>query len=248
MLLQLLGAPPKAAAPTSYAEPQSSADGPSAPSGAGGPAKSTSPTPRPGRAAPAAPATFSLTGRVLDSAGAPIANGFVYVSDVSALAKGQTFSIKQQNKAFVPAVAAIQRGTQVSFPNMDAVFHDVFSRSPGNTFDVGAIQAGEKVKSVTLVKAGVVEIFCNFHAKMNAQILVVPGPLFAPTDDQGHFRIDGVPAGRHTVAAWAASSTPSNAVVEVNADTAPVELTVASDGSVKTHMNKNGQAYGSYGD
>lgn len=246
MLLQLLGATPKGGAPMSYAD--SPPDGTASPSTGAGPAKTADTTPRPGRGAPAGPTTFSLSGKVLDSVGAPVANGFVYISDVSSLAKGQTFSIKQQNKTFVPAVAAIQRGTQVSFPNTDSVFHDVFSRSPGNAFDVGAIQAGEKTKSVTLVKAGVVEIFCNFHAKMNAQILVVPGPLFAPTDVQGHFKIDGVPAGRHTVVGWAASSTPSSTAVDVNAETAPIELTVASDGSVKSHLNKNGQAYGSYGD
>ena len=38
----------------------------------------------------------------------------------------------------------VQTGTSVVFPNFDSVYHNVFSNSPRNSFDLGTYQAGEK--------------------------------------------------------------------------------------------------------
>jgi hypothetical protein len=37
---------------------------------------------------------------------------------------------------------------------------------------------------------------------MNAFILVFSHPFFAVTDDEGRYRLDGVPPGTYSVAAW----------------------------------------------
>jgi plastocyanin len=89
--------------------------------------------------------------------------------------RGHTLEIKQKDKQFSPQVAVVQKGTTVSFPNLDAVFHSVFSTSGRNSFDLGSYRSGDPARSVTLTTPGVVEVFCNIHSKMNATILVVPG-------------------------------------------------------------------------
>ena len=57
-------------------------------------------------------------------------------------ARGHTLEIKQKDKQFWPQVAVVQRGTSVSFPNLDAVFHNVFSPRGRNSFDLGQLPLG----------------------------------------------------------------------------------------------------------
>ena len=49
--------------------------------------------------------------------------------------------IKQQDKQFSPAVAVVPVGTRLSFPNLDTVFHNVFSKTPNDAFDLGVVKA-----------------------------------------------------------------------------------------------------------
>ena len=50
--------------------------------------------------------------------------------------------ISTQNKQFKPNVLAITAGSEVSFPNMDRILHNVFSVSPESEFDLGLYSAG----------------------------------------------------------------------------------------------------------
>ena len=61
---------------------------------------------------------------------------------------------------------------------------------------------GEEAPPVVFDKPGVVKVGCNIHDWMMGVILVVPGPVFATTDDGGAFVLRDVPAGDVTVAAW----------------------------------------------
>ena len=104
--------------------------------------------------------------------------------------------IKQEGRQFNPRVAVVQTGTNLMFPNMDAVYHNVFSNSPRNSFDLGTYQAGDKARSVTVTGPGVVDIFCNIHQKMSAKVLVVPSVLYAKVHPDGTFRHRKRPARR----------------------------------------------------
>lgn len=215
---------------------------------------SSTPTPTP-PALPTPPKTnppagkagqFTLSGRVTTTGGTVPHGAWVYVKDVAGRGKGDA-EIKQQNKAFLPGTLAVQVGTKVSFPNFDAVFHDVFSRSPGNTFDLGPTQAGDPVRSVVVTKPGVLEVFCNFHSKMMATVLVVPGPLFAPVDAQGRFTLANVPRGKHTVVAWVPGGKQETQTLTVTGDETELSFEVTVD-APRAHLNKSGLPYGSYGD
>ena len=45
-------------------------------------------------------------------------------------------------------------------------------------------------------------MFCDIHSHMSAFILVFSHRYFAVTDEDGGYRIDGVPPGTYTVMAW----------------------------------------------
>jgi len=51
--------------------------------------------------------------------------------------------------------------------------------------------------------AGLVNVRCNGgHAWMNAEILVVPHPYYAVTDENGSFELTDVPPGQYQIVAW----------------------------------------------
>jgi plastocyanin len=107
----------------------------------------------------------------------------------------------QQDETFVPHVLAVTTGTVVDFPNSDRIYHNVFSLSKVRRFDLGRYAAGRS-ESVRFDRPGVVRVFCDIHSHMNAFILVFAHRFFALTDSDGHYRIEGVPAGNYSVVAW----------------------------------------------
>jgi hypothetical protein len=155
--------------------------------------------------------------------------------------------IKQEGRQFNPRVAVVQTGTNLMFPNMDAVYHNVFSNSPRNSFDLGTYQAGDKARSVTVTGPGVVDIFCNIHQKMSAKVLVVPSVLYAKVHPDGTFRIDNVPPGMRRLVAWSPETKVESQRVAVNGPTTEVSFALAHE-DASAHANKFGQAYGSYRD
>ena len=188
--------------------------------------------------------TANLTGRVHVTTGGP---AWVFVDDVIGMAPGPAVEIKQQDKQFNPRMVAVTSGTRVSFPNLDVVYHNVFSLTPGQSFDLGMVRAGDPVKSKVMTRPGVVEIFCNLHSRMSAAVLVAPGPLLTKVAHDGTFTLENVPVGTHRVSAWAGGQALSTQTVEVGVGggTAQFELSVTAEGA---HTNKVGQPYGSYAD
>jgi plastocyanin len=107
----------------------------------------------------------------------------------------------QRDTAFVPSVVAVQTGGAVAFPNGDSFFHNVFSYSSAQRFDLGRYPQGES-KSVTFPEAGIVEVFCEVHEFMRGVILVTENPFHAVVGTDDTFRISGVPPGEYTLAIW----------------------------------------------
>jgi plastocyanin len=172
---------------------------------------------------------------------------YVYVENVKApLPHHKVFEIKQEGRQFNPRVAVVQTGTNLIFPNFDSVYHNVFSNSPRNSFDLGTYQAGEKARSVTVTGPGVVEIYCNIHQKMSAKVLVVPSVLYTKVHADGTFRIENVPPGMRRVVAWSPEAKATSQKVAVNGPT-QISFTLSHEDE-GAHSNKFGQAYGSYKD
>lgn len=109
--------------------------------------------------------------------------------------------LTQKDQSFQPRVVAVARGERVDFPNLDPIFHNVFSVSPAKRFDLGKYPRPES-KSVRFDKPGVVNVYCDIHADMNAWIVVLPNRAFARPDASGHYRLPELPAGRYKLRWW----------------------------------------------
>jgi plastocyanin len=244
MLAALSDGPPPPPLPEPKAEPKEpKADAPKPPDPK--PVATNEPKPRPAAALvapkpkPKAEAMGNIVGKVTGASDA-----VVYVDDIVVAARG-TATMKQEGKQFLPSVLVVQKGTTVQFPNLDAFFHNVFSVTPDNSFDLGSYRQGE-TKGVTMSKQGVVSVYCNMHPQMVGHILVVPNGNFVRAGKDGFFRISNVPVGRPRIVAWAPDAQPVATDAEVSdAEAVTVELELKK-GRSGPHLRKDGLPYGSY--
>jgi plastocyanin len=109
--------------------------------------------------------------------------------------------LAQKNQEFVPRVLPVVAGTTVDFPNMDPIFHNVFSVSPGKRFDLGKYPRGHS-RSVRFDRAGLIQVYCDIHSNMAAFILVLPNRAFAQPDEAGRFELPELPAGDYVIDVW----------------------------------------------
>ena len=188
-----------------------------------------------------------VTGRVKTSGGQPMGEAYVYIDGLRSSARGHIVEIKQRDKQFAPRVVVVPLGTKLVFPNQDTVIHNVFSTAPGNSFDLGSVKSGETSPPIVLLRPGPVEIFCNIHSKMRADVLVVPNSHWTRVAADGSFSLPGVPTGTRKIVLWSPTLKPVTQQVDVTAKGGSV--TFASEAmSIRPHLNKRGQAYGSYGE
>jgi plastocyanin len=109
--------------------------------------------------------------------------------------------IQQLDRRFMPDLVVVPVGSTVSFPNMDPIFHNIYSLSKPKSFDLGSYDKGE-TRKVTFPKPGIVDVYCHLHPNMAATIVVTPNRWYARPDRIGQFRIPNVPPGQYTVVAW----------------------------------------------
>src|SRR2546429_4222519 len=127
-----------------------------------------------------------------------------------------TKQVTQKDLTFVPALLPVRVGTRVEFPNEDDTYHNIFSYSPAKRFDLGRYRPDEKpVPSQIFDVAGLVTLRCDIHEHMRGLILVLGTPHFVTTDDSGHFRLSGLPAGHYTLKAWVDSRTTREQAVDL---------------------------------
>jgi len=138
--------------------------------------------------------------------------------------------LQQRNARFSPPFLAIVRGQTVDMPNFDRIYHNVFSYSRPNDFDLGTYPAGTS-RSVTFEHSGIVKAYCSIHERMSATIFVAPNPWFAVAAPSGEFAIEDVPAGRYVLRTWAERLPATEQPLSVRAGRpTTVEITVAGSG------------------
>ncbi len=110
-------------------------------------------------------------------------------------------TLKQKDRRFVEDTVVIPVGSSVSFPNLDPIFHNVFSLSRAKSFDLGNYPQNE-TRTVTFPKAGVVRVFCHLHPNMSSTIVVTPNRWAVKPEPNGTYRLTDVPPGEHTLVVW----------------------------------------------
>ena len=216
------------------------------PTAAPAPAPSPAPAPPPAPE-PEKPSRGTLTGTIkLDG---PYAAGAMPSVVALRPAEGHArahrpgkYQMEQVKKQFAPRVLAVPVGSQVAFPNHDVFFHNVFSLSSVNKFDLGVFNQNMS-RDVTFDKTGVVQVLCNLHALMTAYIVVVDEPYFAVSDESGHFTVRDLPPGRYRMRVW---NERSRHGAEKDIDLAAGKMNVpplvlAADVAPATPPDKNGK-------
>lgn len=189
--------------------------------------------------AASAPAAWAASVQVdvRDGAGQPVAGAVVFLESAAARQAVRPLpdiEMAQEKKHFVPDVLTVTTGTEVHFPNRDAVRHHVYSFSPAKKFEL-KLYAGTPANPVRFEQSGVVVLGCNIHDQMVAWILVVETPYFARSgaDGQpaGRAVLEGVPAGSYQLRTWhaglpvGAPALAQTLVVGAGAPSAAVTLT-----------------------
>lgn len=155
--------------------------------------------------APSPPPPAELVGRIelKDPEGrvGPAENTVVWVPDLPGLPITRPLTMTSREKRFEPHVLAVPRGTTVTFPNVDRIYHNVFSRTPGSEFDLGLYRKGAS-RTTRFVQPGLVRVYCNIHPDMAGLVMVVDSTAFAVTGVDGAYRIQGLPPGRRRVRVW----------------------------------------------
>jgi plastocyanin len=158
---------------------------------------------------------------------------------------GSTFTMTTRSKAFLPHVLAVPAGSTIGFPNEDPISHNLFSLTPGHTFDLGLYRKGPG-KTEKFETPGVVNIYCNIHPNMSAVVHVMQTPYYGFADANGDYSFD-VPAGKYRVTAWNEQGGSISSDIDVKSDGVVAGATLLTiDGRnfrAVQHTNKNGQAY-----
>ncbi|MEP7242632.1 MAG: methylamine utilization protein [Gammaproteobacteria bacterium] len=136
--------------------------------------------------------------------------------------------VDQLDLTFVPDVLIVPVGSTISFPNSDAVSHQVYSFSPVHRFQL-PLYRGKPYPPVQFDQPGVVTLGCNIHDNMLAYIFVTGAPFFGRSDAKGEWLTPDLPKGSYRLRVWhPLLNEPSGDVVRTleTGGSSPPDLTV----------------------
>ena len=161
----------------------------------------------------------------------------------------EEYTLTQKDKQFIPHLLVVPTGSNVSFPNLDPFFHNVFSLFNGKRFDLGLYEAHTK-RSVKFDREGISYIFCNIHPDMGAVVISLGTPYYAISTGDGMVALHHVPPGTYHLNVWAENvandmlDRQSRSVVVGVQDQQLGTIHLESTGDVmRHHTNKFGEKY-----
>jgi hypothetical protein len=180
--------------------------------------------------------------RVLEVSGSQgsLAHALVWIEGIAAgkpLPELRRQSMTIEKCRFEPRVLATVSGTTINVFSRDGVVHDIRFYREGAVDAVAyarMVDDGQVVPSEHIAASpGIVEARCTMHPWVRGYVAVFQHPYFAVTDEQGAFRIDGLPAGTYRVRVWhQGMERPVEQRVTVGASgVGQVDLAVALNGS-----------------
>lgn len=136
--------------------------------------------------------------------------------------------VRQKDATFAPSFLVIAAGETVTMPNDDVIFHNVFSYSTPNDFDLGLYPRGES-RAKTFQYPGVVRFYCSIHESMNGTIFVAPSIWYTVAEPDGRFTLRDVPPRRYRLRTWNRRLPPASQLVDVGSGPpATAELSLAA--------------------
>ena len=148
--------------------------------------------------------TVDLERLVVGSQGG-VANTIVYLKNIYS---GKAMALPEQRRhldqkhcRYIPHILLVPQDATLQIQSSDATLHTVHMEGAA-TFNL-PFPFTNQITSRTMSTPGLVHIRCNGgHVWMNAEMMVVPHPYYAVTDESGQFEFTDVPPGTYQIVAW----------------------------------------------
>ena len=113
----------------------------------------------------------------------------------------QSLKVFQRELQFSPAHSVVMIGSKVTFINDDREVHNIYSKSLGNQFNLGAMAAGA-AREIRLETPGPVILRCNLHKDMIGTVFVVPNGYYTQTNAKGEYQFENVKSQEYILEFW----------------------------------------------
>lgn len=116
--------------------------------------------------------------------------------------------IDQRDCIFQPNLQVIPKWTEMSIVNSDPVLHNIHAwelmDEGGRTlFNLGQPPEREVITQALRPRRGNrIRLECDAHDFMQGWIYAADSPYAVATNEDGNFRIEGIPPGKYTITAW----------------------------------------------
>jgi hypothetical protein len=98
-------------------------------------------------------------------------------------------------------LAVVKIGQQVEFKNNDPITHNLFSKSTVNE-KISKELLKEESFNLSFNKVEKIKINCEVHLWESAWLIIHDNRYFAITEDDGTYKIDGIPPGKYRIKVW----------------------------------------------
>jgi hypothetical protein len=134
-----------------------------------------------------------------------VANTIVFLKDITS---GKAMDLPEQRRhvdqvhcRYVPHILLVPENAMLQMKSSDATLHTIHMEGAA-TFNLPFVLA-DQTTSRTMSTPGLVHLQCNGgHVWMSAEMMVVPHPYYAVTDEGGRFEFTDVPPGTYQIVAW----------------------------------------------
>ena len=134
-----------------------------------------------------------------------VANTVVFLKNISS---GKAMDIPEARRSldqkrceYEPHILIVPESGALQMKSSDPVLHTVHMDGAA-TFNL-PFPFQNRITTRNMPSAGLVNLKCNGgHVWMNAELLVVSHPYYAVTDEDGKFKLTGVPPGDYELVAW----------------------------------------------
>jgi Flp pilus assembly protein TadD/plastocyanin len=113
----------------------------------------------------------------------------------------KSLQVFQRQLQFEPSHSVVMVGSTITFINDDQEVHNIYSKSSGNQFNLGAM-AGGAAREIKLETPGPVILRCNLHKDMMGTVFVVPNGYYAQTNANGEYHFDSVKSQEYILEFW----------------------------------------------
>jgi Carboxypeptidase regulatory-like domain len=134
-----------------------------------------------------------------------VANTIVYLKNVAA---GKALELPEQRRHldqrrchYVPHILLVPEKADLQMQSSDATLHTIHMDGAA-TYNL-PFPFPNQINTRSMSTPGLVNLRCNGgHVWMNAEMMVVPHPYYAVTDESGRFEFSSVPPGTYQIVAW----------------------------------------------